>query len=195
MTNAGKRGKIERVIFVKLYKNVDIADLASILEKGLLPLDKLDGDGGWISGNRARNSTAVVYLFDPLTEQNYFHEYGAALLEVDVDAERSEIPQADRHGDKYVEYITPTVRPDQITAVYVPAIFADVVPEEVKSRVKFCDLRGEHWNGEKLTAEQIKTEIDQANPAAVFSTGIYMYFRGKDERGDVTDFYNLHISL
>ena len=69
-----------------LYKNVDICDLKSIMEKGILSLDAC-GNNNWDDGKRGENSTSVVYLFQPLTKENSFPEYGAALLEIDCSAE------------------------------------------------------------------------------------------------------------
>ena len=74
-----------------LYKNVDICDLESIMEKGILSLDAC-GNNNWDDGKRGENSTSVVYLFQPLTKENSFPEYGAALLEIDCSADRSEMP-------------------------------------------------------------------------------------------------------
>lgn len=50
-----------------LYKNVDICDLVSIMEKGILSLDAC-GNNNWDDGKRGENSTSVVYLFQPLTK-------------------------------------------------------------------------------------------------------------------------------
>ena len=66
-----------------LYKNVDIKDLESILQKGILSLNK-SGNNNWNEDKRANNSCDVVYLFKPLTEENSFCQYGAALLEIDI---------------------------------------------------------------------------------------------------------------
>ena len=93
-----------------LYKNVDICDLESIMEKGILSLDAC-GNNNWDDGKRGENSTSVVYLFQPLTKENSFPEYGAALLEIDCSADRSEMPDFDVHKGKYEEYITEQVLP------------------------------------------------------------------------------------
>ena len=47
-----------------LYKNVDLIDLISIMEKGILPLDECKNNN-WEDGKRADNRTDVVYLFSP----------------------------------------------------------------------------------------------------------------------------------
>lgn len=53
-----------------LYKNVDICDLKSIMEKGILSLDAC-GNNNWDDGKRGENSTSVVYLFQPLTKGHF----------------------------------------------------------------------------------------------------------------------------
>ena len=80
-----------------LYKNVDICDLGSILQEGLLPADRL-GHGNWQEGRRAGNATDVVYLFSPAIPDASFPEYGAALLACNAaGAEASRIPEGDVH--------------------------------------------------------------------------------------------------
>lgn len=101
-----------------LYKNVDICDLKSIMEKGILSLDAC-GNNNWDDGKRGENSTSVVYLFQPLTKENSFPEYGAALLEIDCSADRSEMPDFDVHKGKYEEYITEQVLPSQIRRIFI----------------------------------------------------------------------------
>ena len=44
-----------------LYKNVDICDLKSIIENGILSMDEC-GNNNWDEGKRAENDTSVVYL-------------------------------------------------------------------------------------------------------------------------------------
>lgn len=53
---------------------------ADLMEKGILSLDACRNNN-WDDGKRGENSTSVVYLFQPLTKENSFPEYGAALLE------------------------------------------------------------------------------------------------------------------
>ena len=65
-----------------LYKNVDLCDLESILEKGFLSLNESNNQN-WSNNKRSNNSNDVVYLFDPKTKQNTFTQYGIVLLEVD----------------------------------------------------------------------------------------------------------------
>ena len=64
-----------------LYKNVDLIDLISIMENGILSLDECKNNN-WEEGKRADNRTDVVYLFSPAAPEvkNSFINYGLALL-------------------------------------------------------------------------------------------------------------------
>lgn len=68
-----------------LYKNVDICNLPSIMQKGVLSMDEC-GNNNWDTGKRVQNDTSVVYLFSPIGEKNSFPNYGDALLEVECSA-------------------------------------------------------------------------------------------------------------
>lgn len=113
---------------MRLYKNVDIKDLDSILEKGLLSMDAC-GNNNWQPGYRAANATNVVYLFKPLPfKRNYFSQYGQALIECEVnDAEENEFLPNDYNKGLYVEYVTSEVKPQNITAIYIPNEYKEQV--------------------------------------------------------------------
>ena len=81
-----------------LYKNVDICDLKSIMENGILSMDEC-GNDNWDEGKRAENDTSVVYLFSPIGKHNSFPNYGAALLEVQCEAKENKIGKTDTHVD------------------------------------------------------------------------------------------------
>ena len=122
-----------------LYKNVDIKDLESILSKGILSLNK-SGNSNWDTGKRAENSCDVVYMFKPLTVENSFCEYGAALLEIDIPDEEvieNQMSKSDAHIGKYIEYITNEVSPNHIMRAYIPEIFKEraELPAGVTSKV------------------------------------------------------------
>lgn len=106
---------------MRLYKNVDIKDLGSILEKGILSMDAC-GNNNWEPGHRANNATNVVYLFKPLPfKRNYFSQYGQALIECEVyDAKENEFLPEDWNKGKYLEYVIDEVKPQNIKAVYIP---------------------------------------------------------------------------
>lgn len=122
-----------------LYKNVDICDLGSIMEKGILSLDAC-GNNNWDDGKRGENSTSVVYLFHPLTKENSFPEYGAALLEIDCSADRSEMPDFDVHKGKYEEYITEQVLPSQIRRIFIPKIFKPYIEAPTNLDICWCQM-------------------------------------------------------
>jgi len=101
---------------LKLYKIVDREDLDKILKEGILPISKT-GNNNWENNRRADNSTEVVYLFKPLTEQLNFSQYGDVLLEVETTAYKNEILPNDRNRGKYEEFITYEVKPEEIKGV------------------------------------------------------------------------------
>lgn len=101
---------------LKLYKIVDKEDLDKILKEGILPISKT-GNDNWEGNRRADNSTEVVYLFNPLTDQLNFTQYGDVLLEVETTAYRNEILPGDRNRGKYEEFIAYEVKPEEIKGV------------------------------------------------------------------------------
>ena len=101
---------------LKLYKVVAKEDLDKILKEGILPISKT-GNDNWEGNRRADNSTEVVYLFKPLTDQLNFTQYGDVLLEVETTAYRNEILPNDRNRGKYEEFIIYEVTPEEIKGV------------------------------------------------------------------------------
>lgn len=101
---------------LKLYKIVAKEDLEKILKEGILPISKT-GNNNWEGNRRADNSTEVVYLFNPLTEQLNFTQYGDIILEVETTAYRNEIAPKDVNVGKYEEFITYEVKPEEIKGV------------------------------------------------------------------------------
>ncbi|WP_448912634.1 hypothetical protein [Gemella sp.] len=101
---------------LKLYKVVAKEDLEKILKEGILPISKT-GNNNWEGNRRADNSTEVVYLFNPLTEQLNFSQYGDVILEVETIAYKNEIAPNDVNVDKYEEFITYEVKPEEIKGV------------------------------------------------------------------------------
>ena len=101
---------------LKLYKVVAKEDLDKILKEGILPISKT-GNDNWEGNRRADNSTEVVYLFKPLTDQLNFTQYGDVLLEVETTAYKNEILPGDRNRGKYEEFITFEVKPEEIKGV------------------------------------------------------------------------------
>ena len=101
---------------LKLYKVVAKEDLEKILKEGILPISKT-GNNNWEGNRRADNSTEVVYLFNPLTEQLNFSQYGDVILEVETTAYKNEIAPNDVNVDNYEEFITYEVKPEEIKGV------------------------------------------------------------------------------
>lgn len=172
---------------MRLFKNVDICDLESIMEKGILSMDE-SGNDNWLYDNRADNRTDVVYLFDPIGEQNSFTQYGAALLECDTDAEEQEIARNDRNRDKYREYITEKVAKEQIKRVIIPEIFRERVHLPENIHVTWCKMEAEHWDGSKVSDEILK---DFGERGAFENSARDQYFRYVDKKHRVDDFYNI----
>lgn len=104
---------------MKLYKNVPMRDLESILKYGILPVSKTGNERKDI--NRTDNSIDVVYLAKPITKFNSSTHYGDVLIEVEVDNPiKTEFLENDRNYLYYQEYVTDEVSSDQIKGIYIP---------------------------------------------------------------------------
>lgn len=189
-----------------LYKNVDIKDLKSIFDKGILSAAAAGRVDQWEDGKRGNNSLEVVYLFKPLKGRanSYPRSYGAALLMVDIDtATRSEIADNDQHKQDYIEYITDFVKPEQIKACFIPSVFRDYVtiPEGVP--VTWCDIKAQIITGTKPTkdpyimecvySEATQDIIEQFTATANLTDCEQSnYFVGVDQSGEVLDLYDIN---
>lgn len=177
-----------------LYKNVDICDLKSIMEKGILSLDAC-GNNNWDDGKRGENSTSVVYLFQPLTKENSFPEYGAALLEIDCSADRSEMPDFDVHKGKYEEYITEQVLPSQIRRIFIPKIFKPYIEAPTNLDICWCQMEADYYGDGGL--EKCSSEILEqfARTAPFMSAKAFNFFRGMNKDRTMIDLYNIIYSF
>lgn len=110
--------EFREAVTMKLYKVVSSEDLETILKEGILPISKT-GNDNWENDGRANNSTEVVYLFNPLTEKKGFTQYGDVLLTVETTAYKNELAPNDVNKNKYEEYITYEVKPEEIINVEV----------------------------------------------------------------------------
>ncbi len=173
---------------MKLYKNVDIKDLESILENGILPIS-VTGNDNWKEGARANNSKDVVYLFDALNKGDSFVNYGLALIEVEVEALENEMIDNDINKDSYVEYICNEVKPSEILNVYIPN-FVDYNDSRVTKVDYFCETYIEGKEGDisftKLTGE-LKERFEETAP---ISTSDFNYLRGVNTNNTMIDTYN-----
>lgn len=130
---------------MKLFKNVDIVDLNSIVENGILPLNRLE-NSNWNSDNRVDNSDDVVYLFGNPKKTNSFTNYGLALIEVEVDEfEENEMVENDVNSNLYTEYITSEVPPLRIKKIYIPLVLKNRITDlsdDVLKLVKWVETSG-----------------------------------------------------
>jgi len=174
-----------------LYKNVDIYDLISIIEKGILSIEDC-GNNNWEEGKRANNPTSVVYLFKPIVPQkkNTFVNYGLALLKVDIEsASENELEPYDENKGKYNEYIIERVMPEQIKAIYIPKIFKERILALDKEEkllpdypITWCSMRFSEWD-----KPFNKERLSQFVKTAPISTVQLNFFRGVDEEMHMID--------
>ena len=180
-----------------LFKNVDIVDLRSIMEKGIIPLDECEYNN-WEDGKRADNRTDVVYLFNPIdpNKKNSFINYGLALLRVDIEsAQENELTPCDVHAGKYTEYITDKVKPEQIKDIYLPEFLKERIIEPDNEDkllpnypITWCHMDFSEWD-RPFTPDRLKIFADTAN----LSTSQINYFRGVDEKRHMIDIDKEHI--
>lgn len=203
------------------YKNVDICDLPSILSKGILSMNA-SGNDNWMNGKRSDNSRDVVYLFRPTGYENSFVNYGAALLEVEVDGIENELLENDVNRGKYIEYICDCVPPENILAVYIPAIFKDIVSYR-HPKIHWCGMEAKIFSGELYNInvdtygkrdslgfgslpkdfDQTKNYVDAddtlldmfVRTANVEDSKVYNYFRGQFPDREVFDLEYIHYDI
>lgn len=180
---------------MRLYKNVDICDLNSIFDNGILSL-KESGNNNWDDRKRADNSCDVVYLFSPLTKENSFTQYGVALLEVDVPdnhVRQSEMSERDVNDGKYVEYIIDEVKPEYIKVSYIPELFKERIdlPQEVMNKITWCGIKANYY-GEDDKENCPDGVLEQfAKTAEIMSTNAFNFFRGENEDRTMIDLYDI----
>ena len=184
------------VKYMKLYKNVDIKDLQSILNNGILSLEE-SGNDNWDDGYRSDNARDVVYLFRPTGAENSFCQYGAALLEVEIDdAVMNEMSENDYNKGKYDEYITDMVRPEQITAIYIPEIFKGKaqIPGEIENKITWCGMSADYYgNGLEQCTEEVMDRF--AETAEINDSTEFNFFRGEFENREMIDLYNISYTI
>lgn len=179
---------------MKLYKNVDLCDLDSILEKGLLSANAAK-NYNWDNGKRSNNSYDVVYLFSPLGKVNSFPKYGVVLLEVDVDAAENEILPYDSHYGDYTEYVCDYIAPEQIKAVYIPRIFRERISNDFLSsdKIKWVEIEAycysEESHGKVLATPDILDVF--ASTAYIEASNEFNYFRGERPDRTMIDLYDV----
>lgn len=186
-----------------LYKNVDIIDLDSIIKNGILSLNE-SKNNNWDEGKRANNSCDVVYLFNPITDENSFCNYGVALIEVDIPEElvrENKLSECDVNKGKYVEYIADRVDAKYITHIYVPQIFrsriehCDGISDNTLSQITWCELTAYYYGDSEK--EKCPDEIlsQFAKTANIIDTTAFNFFRGKMENREIIDLYDIKYIL
>lgn len=188
---------IHEAVNTKLYKNVDICDLESILEKGILSLDEC-GNNNWEDNKRADNPTNLVYLFKPKKgKANVYPNYGVALVETDItDVQKNEFAKYDVHKDDYIEYTAAKVEPGQITRILIPKIFEKRLhlPASVEKKVEWCGITAEIYGSHKDGLEPASDEILKrfAITAEIEKCTCFHFLRGKTDDNHMINLYNIN---
>lgn len=172
-----------------LYKNVDICDLSSILQKGVLSMDECGNDNCDV-GKRARNDTSVVYLFSPIGEKNSFPNYGAALLEMECSATENAMAENDYHQEDYREYVTDKVDPASIKRIMIPRVFKDYIKIPPQIPVTWCGLAAKVYDedGDKKVKPISSKLLEQfCKTAPLMDSTEVNYFRGISEDCEMID--------
>ena len=179
---------------MRLFKNVDICDLESILSKGILSLDE-SGNDNWEEGKRAKNATDKVYLFSPKNQGDSFTNYGAALIECETDAQHNEIGENDKCNGLYEEYITDYVSPNQIVKIYVPEGFIGLVPDAIRDKVTACKMTAKTYVGYDYVnvTDDLLEMFYKTAPA--YSAQDFNYFRGMTDRREMIDLYEVRYEI
>lgn len=193
---------------MRLYHNADIRDINSIVEKGLLPAS-VTGNDNW-EKSRADNSHDVVYLSQPIGNENSFVNYGIALIEVDVDAKENEMADHDANRGKYTEYVADKVLPEQIKAIYIPKQFRQRISkytelsDKALEKIVWCDMYAEVYDyyipnpnslygggGTSVYKPISKEEFERLVETAPLGVNDFNFFRGKTEKREMIDLYNI----
>ena len=178
-----------------LYKNVDIKDLESILSKGILSLNK-SGNNNWDNGKRVDNSRDVVYMFKPLTEENSFCKYGAALLEINIEddkAKENPLSNNDVNNGKYIEYVAEQVDSKCIKNVFIPEIFKERVDlqDVILHKITWCNMKATYLGENEKEDCPIEILKQFAQTAEIMDASEFNFFRGLTEKRTMIDLYDI----
>ena len=173
-----------------LYKTVDICDLKSIIENGILSMDEC-GNNNWDEGKRAENDTSVVYLFSPIGKHNSFPNYGSSLLEIQFKEKKNKFGKKDTHVVDYIEYITKRVEPSEIKRVIIPKIFKEYISVPQNVGITWCELKAECYgnNGLEECSNKILEQFSKTAP--LMNSTEFNFFRGTTEKHTMIDLYNI----
>ena len=177
------------------FKNVDICDLPSILQKGILPISVCQ-NFNWDFGKRVNNSQDVVYLFRPNGYENSFVQYGLALVEVTTDGIENEMDTRDVNRGKYTEYVCGAIPPENIIAVYIPKVFKARVPYS-NSKIHWVDVDAKIFDYE--TEEYVDCDNETlelfAKTANTINSDEYNYLVGQFENREAFKLYYWHYDI
>lgn len=173
-----------------LYKNVDICDLKSIMERGIVSMDECCNDN-WDPGHRSNNDTTVVYLFSPVKCANTFPNYGVALLEIDCDATINQMYDSDIHKSDYIEYTIDRVSPDKIKRIIIPEIFKSYINVPECINVTWCGIKADVYGHDGLEACSSDMLNQFASTAPLEDTEEFNFFRGVTSDRFMIDLYNV----
>ena len=172
-----------------LYKNVDICDLPSIMQKGVLSMDEC-GNDNLDTGKRVQNDTSVVYLFSPIGEKNSFPNYGVALLEVECSVAENAMASNDYHREDYREYVTDKVDPASIKRIVIPRVFRDYIKIPPQIPVTWCGLAAKVYDedGDKKVKPISPKLLEQfCKTAPLMDSTEVNYFRGVSDDCEMID--------
>ena len=193
-----------------LFHNANLTDINAICEQGLLPAS-VSRNYNWESNKIADNSVNVVYLFSPKSKKNTFTEYGICLIEVDIDdANENELACNDKHSNDYTEYVTQSVSPEQIKAIYIPEIFKSRIneytelSEKALNKIVWCDMEAEIYDkyipnpndkyglgGTHVYKRADKKVLDKFVETAPLDVTYFNYFRGLYDNREMIELYNV----
>lgn len=182
---------------MKLFKNVDICDIASILDRGVISIDELE-KSNWMDGKRANNPTDIVYLFSPNNIGDSFPQYGVALLEIETDnVKENVIGKNDFNYGKYKEFIAKNISPNDIKKIYIPLSFKNhiSISEDILNEISWCQITADHYGENEL--EKCSDEIIErfAMTANLEDSSSFNFFRGVTEKRTMIDLYNVKYSV
>lgn len=180
---------------MKLFKNVDVIDLKSILKNGILSLNESQNDN-WEEGRREDNSCDLVYMFKPNEKGDSFTQYGTALMEINIPDElvkENEISENDVNKGKYREYVASKVEAEYITNIYIPEMFRNRIElnDEIEEKITWCGFSANYYKNYELTKATEEILKQFAETAKIMDASEYNFFRGKLETREVVDLYDI----
>lgn len=169
---------------------VDLKDLKSIMERGVLSIDE-HNCSNWSNDKRAFNSTEVIYLFN--NAKNIPIQYGLVMLEIELnEAEPSIMCSDDVNFTIYDEWVCQSVPKECIKKVIILNIFKNYVQNYIIDvPVTWCAISGKHWKVAEFTNEDWDSLAETMN----YNTDQMGYFRGTRKDRTVFDVYDVRYNI